>query len=74
MPTFAITSKSPRPGRCSGCAAEIFWVQTVAGKAMCLDSFHPVGSQDGNLLIESAATHWSTCPKRQQFVRPKVKP
>lgn len=70
MATLRVLNKPPREGLCKGCMAAVLWATTVNGAPMILDKWEPrFDEDDGCALIDSADTHWATCPQRQQFER-----
>lgn len=64
---------------CSKCPARILWAKTVNGKMMPLDAkpekrYSVRQDQNGEWVAEAVAVytpHWSTCPKADEFRKPK---
>lgn len=63
--------------RCKGCYAAIVWFRTKQGKPMPFNADVQAHVQDGLLgppqwaLIDAKYAHHATCPKVDQFRRPK---
>jgi hypothetical protein len=70
-----LRSALPQLGRCRGCEAPIEWAETPKGHRMPVD--HPLrvvrtyARLDGTVVtvIESASTHWASCPQSAAFHR-----
>ena len=56
--------------RCRGCNAKIIWFKTEAGKNMPVDA-DTVEADDDELDLDRHISHFSTCPKANQFRRPR---
>jgi hypothetical protein len=68
---------------CKGCGRKILWARTEDGKAIPLDAVAPVyevaaveSAERGDSLVarrakECFVSHFVTCPKRDEFRKPK---
>jgi hypothetical protein len=68
---FEVDASVIEPGVCRGCKARVYWARTINGRPMILDSADTLVDLEGRRWVASSATHWSTCPQRAQFVKPK---
>lgn len=67
----------PNSAQCSGCGAGIYWIKTVAGKAMPVDTklrivmvpsgeFNDLG-EETYAAVKGYKTHFASCPKAAAF-------
>ncbi len=63
--------------KCKGCRAEILWIETATGKLMPIDvkpkKVFRRNERGHWVLIEGYESHFATCPKADQFRKPKKK-
>lgn len=64
------------PKRCKSCGAQIVFVKTKADKVAPLNAWFKIlrTQKVGDIElaeVESGASHFSTCPQKQQFRRKK---
>lgn len=71
--------------RCDGCGAEIYWITTTAGKPMPVDTqkrtilapeswtqgLKGVTSDSKWITVSGYQSHFASCPKANQFRKPK---
>jgi hypothetical protein len=65
---------SKQPGQCRGCAADIDWYETFAGKHMPMNrgavprkSENDPDTRRVIAFYAAADSHWTTCAARDQF-------
>ena len=68
-------SSQPKRSICKGCAAEILWIRTEAGKFAPIDlkqkSFYVLVGDDSAALRKGHEPHFATCPNANRFKKKK---
>ena len=61
------------PAICKGCGAEIYWIETMLGKKMPVDTpeltimARDMLVSDNFRLVKGYESHFATCPKAKMF-------
>ncbi len=58
--------------KCAGCGAEIYWVKSMKGRAMPVNTKkQSLITPEGN-VVSGYTSHFATCPKAADFKRPRA--
>lgn len=60
--------------RCKGCNAEIYWIKSMNGRAMPVDTKKASLVTAEGHVVSGFTSHFSTCPKAADFKKRPAKP